>query len=152
MSTAHTFQPHVTVAAVTERDGRFLFVRESVHGRQVLNQPAGHVEDGESFIEAVIRETREETCWDFDPQGLVGLYRWRTQDRSKTFIRVCFHGPVTGFDEQATRDPVIDSVHWLSARELQQRQPEHRSPLVAACLADYLAGKRYPLDLLIDLS
>ena len=151
MSSSHTFQPHVTVAAVAERDGRFLIVREPIHGRMVLNQPAGHVEDGESFIAAVIRETKEETRWDFEPQGLVGLYRWRTPDRSRTFIRACFHGPVTGCDEHAVLDPAIDSVHWLSAQALQQRRQEHRSPLVPTCLNDYLAGKRYPLDLLTDL-
>ena len=148
---AHTFFPHVTVAAVAERAGRFLIVREPVRGRMALNQPAGHVEDGESFVEAVIRETKEETGWAFAPEGLVGLYRWRTLDRSQTFVRVCFHGRAVAPDERAVLDPVIDSVHWLSAAQLHGRAEECRAPLVLACLDDYLAGKRYPLDLLGDL-
>ena len=145
------FHPHATVACIAERHGRFLMVREPVRGNMVLNQPSGHLEDGESLMEAVIRETREETRWGFMPQGLVGVYRWRIQDGSMTFLRVCFHGQVTEHDENLSLDPAIDSVHWLTADQLRARSAQCRSPMVLTCLEDYLAGKRYPLELLVDL-
>lgn len=146
------WKPRLTVAAIIEQWGRFLLVEETIDGKVVLNQPAGHVEDGESIIDAVIRETLEETAWEFRPQSLVGLYRWVHPD-GDTYLRAAFHGEVvTHYPDQAL-DPDIDRVRWMKLSELQQAEAEDRfrSPLVMRCLRDYLAGRRYPLELLQDV-
>ena len=87
-----TWKPHMTVAAMIENEGRFLLVQENVSGKSVLNQPAGHLEDDETLIEAVIRETLEETAWHFQPESVTGIYRWRHPEKQKTFMRVTFAG------------------------------------------------------------
>lgn len=145
------FQPHLTVAAVVERDGRFLLVEEEVSGRQVLNQPAGHVEDGETLVAAVVRETHEETGWAFVPTAVLGVYRWREPDGGETFIRVAFRGELGAQLHPGPVDPDIDAVHWRSAAELAREALAPRSPLVKRCIDDYLAGCGYPLKVLVDL-
>lgn len=146
--------PHLTVAAVIERDGRYLLVEERVKGLLTLNQPAGHVEDGESLIEAVVREVREETAWEFAPESLVGIYRWRRSGPTDTFFRFCFAGRLIQHCTNAALDPDIIRTLWLTGAELDAEAARHRSPLVGRCMADYLAGRRYPLDLLqeVDLA
>jgi 8-oxo-dGTP pyrophosphatase MutT (NUDIX family) len=138
--------PRVTVAAVVEDSGRFLLVEESVRDGLRVNQPAGHLEDGESIIDAVIRETLEETAWHFVPQALVGVYRWRQPDHGDTYLRFAFCGTVQDHDPRRTLDPDIRRVLWLDRAALLERQA--RNPLVLRCVDDYLAGRRYPLDLL----
>ncbi len=113
-----------------------------------LNQPAGHLESGESLIEAVIRETQEETAWLFKPTALVGIYRWQHPVNNDTYIRYCFTGDVIQFDAEQELDPDIHQAFWLNQKQLQRRQLEMRSPLVMDCFNDYLAGQRYPLTLL----
>jgi ADP-ribose pyrophosphatase YjhB (NUDIX family) len=141
------WKPSVTVAAVVERDGRFLLVEENIDGRLVLNQPAGHLDPGESLIAACRREVLEETAHHFEPQALVGVYRWHFAKKDKTFIRFLFSGRVTGVEDGRELDKGIVRAPWLTATEIDARKSDHRSPLVAQCMADYLAGKRYPLDL-----
>ena len=141
-----SFKPSVTVAAVIERDGNFLLVRERIDGRLVINQPAGHLDRGESLLEACRREVLEETAHRFEPTGLVGIYRWRYEPKDRTFLRFCFRGTVLG-EENRPLDRQIVGLQWLSARELAARRAEHRSPLVQKCVEDYVAGRRYPLDI-----
>lgn len=141
--------PRVTVASILEREGRFLLVEESVGGRLVLNQPAGHLEDDESLLAAVVRETREETAWAFIPEALVGVYRWRTRD--KTFLRFVFCGRAGGHDPHQVLDPDINRALWLSWEELRAGHHEMRSPLVLRCLEDYRDGQRFPLELVQDV-
>ena len=139
------WKPSVTVAAVIEREGRFLFVQERSEGRLVLNQPAGHLDPGESLLEACRREVLEETAHRFDPAGLVGVYRWHYAPKDVTFLRFCFHGTV-GQKDDSPLDREIVALHWLSVDELQRRKAEHRSPLVQKCVEDFLAGNDFPLD------
>lgn len=145
------FQPHLTVAAVAERAGRFLVVEELVGGERVINQPAGHVDDAESLLDAVRRETLEETGWRFEPLTLVGLYRWRHPGNGETFIRATFGGELGGQVHASPPDGQILATHWLSREELGNGQWQLRSPLVTRCIDDYLADRRYPLSLLVDL-
>ncbi len=136
-----------TVAAIAEHDGRFLVVQERAARRIVLNQPAGHLEDGESLADAVIRETREETGRRFEPQALIGLYLWRGPSE-RTVLRVAFAGTVGERDEMIPLDRAILRTLWLGRAELAARSAELRSPLVLRCIDDYLQGARYPLALL----
>jgi len=142
--------PSVTVAAVIEREGRFLFVEEDYDGRRVLNQPAGHLDPGESLIHACTREVMEETAHHFAPTSLVGIYRWYYAPRDITFLRFTFAGELGGFEAGRALDKEIVATHWLSREALVARSAEHRTPLVLQCLDDYLAGRRYPLGLLVD--
>jgi 8-oxo-dGTP pyrophosphatase MutT (NUDIX family) len=140
------WRPSVTVAAVIERDGRFLFVEERIDARLVLNQPAGHLDPGESLVDACRREVMEETAHRFEPEGLVGVYRWHYAPKDVTFLRFCFTGKILG-QEQRPLDKEIVALHWLTPDELKKRNAEHRSPLVQKCVDDFLAGRRYPLAL-----
>lgn len=146
------WKPRLTVAAVIERNHQFLMVEETIAGRSTVNQPAGHVEDGESILDAVIRETFEETAWKFQPQYLLGIYRWVHED-GDTFIRASFAGSVTDFDPGHSLDPDIDAARWLTMSELAQaeQQGRLRSPLVMRTISDFHAGKRFPLELLQDV-
>ncbi|HKK04612.1 MAG TPA: NUDIX hydrolase [Gammaproteobacteria bacterium] len=145
------WKPHVTVAAVAERDGRFLLVEEEIEGRLVINQPAGHLDPGESLVDAVVRETLEETAWHFRPTALVGVYRWVNPDNDATFVRFTFAGQVADHEPQRPLDKEIRRVLWLGPDELDARADQLRSPLVRRAIDDYRAGRRYPLDLLLDL-
>ena len=140
------WKPSVTVAAVIERDGRFLFVEERIDGRLVLNQPAGHLDPGESLLAACRREVLEETAHRFEPEGLVGVYRWHHAAKDVTFLRFCFMGKILGSERRAL-DKEIVQLHWLTVDELRKRSHEHRSPLVQKCVDDFLAGRRFPLQL-----
>ena len=142
------WRPSVTVAAILERDGRFLFVEEMQEGRRVLNQPAGHLDPEESLLAACAREVMEETAHRFEPTALVGIYRWYYKPADVTFLRFCFSGSLFEFDTTRTLDKEIVALHWLTPAELKQRSAMHRSPLVQQCLDDHLAGKRFPLDVL----
>jgi len=141
------WKPSVTVAAVIERGGRFLLVEERIDDRLVLNQPAGHLDPGESLEAACRREVMEETAHPFEPRALVGIYRWNYAKKDVTFLRFCFTGEVADPLARAL-DKEIVRLHWLTPAELDARRADHRSPLVAKCVADYLAGQRYPLDIL----
>lgn len=139
------WKPSVTVAAVVERDGRFLLVEEEAGGRIVYNQPAGHWEPGESLVEACAREAMEETAYEFRPGALLGWYTWRQPETGRTFVRVAFTGDVGAHYPEQPLDDEIRRALWLSVAEIRALQAQHRSPLVMACIEDYLAGARYPL-------
>lgn len=146
------WKPNVTVAAVIERAGAFLLVEERVKGAAVLNQPAGHLEAHESLIDAVARETLEETAWRFSPRALVGVYRCPHPSNESIYLRFAFSGVVETHDAERRLDHGILRALWLSAGEIRDQRYRHRSPLVMACIDDYLAGKRYPLDMLTHFS
>ena len=139
------WRPSATVAAVVERDGRFLLVEERIDGRMVLNQPAGHLDPGESLIAACRREVLEETAHRFEPTALVGIYRWIYAPRNITFLRFCFRGRLEGIEDRPL-DRQIAAVHWLSREELAHRSDDHRSPLVQRCVDDFVAGRQFPLE------
>jgi len=139
-------KPDVTVAAVTEHDGHFLVVEERVNRRLVFNQPAGHVEAGESLLNAIIREVREETAWLFRPEALIGVYLWRNPSSGRTTMRFAFGGAVVEHRADQPLDRGIVGTHWLTRADLQQREGRLRSPLVLRCIEDYLLGKRAALE------
>ena len=138
--------PDITVAAVTENDGRFLVVEERINRRLVFNQPAGHVEHGETLLAAVVREVQEETAWKFQPHALLGVYLWRNPSSGRGYMRFAFTGSVMDHDAEQPLDRGIVGTHWLSRADLIQREPRLRSPLVMRCIEDYLGGTRMPLE------
>jgi ADP-ribose pyrophosphatase YjhB (NUDIX family) len=142
--------PELTVAAVVERQGRFLIVEERVNRRIVFNQPAGHVEAHEALVDAVIRETLEESAWKFVPEALVGIYLWTSADNERSFLRVAFCGSVRD-QQQQPLDAGILRAHWLTRNQLIGYGSRLRSPMVLRCVDDYLSGARYPLTLLHHL-
>jgi len=143
------WRPSVTVAAVVERGGRFLLVEEIANGQRVLNQPAGHLDPGESLVQAVVRETLEETAHRITPTALLGIYRWRYDKEDEvTFLRFAFLGRVDGVEEGRKLDNEIIAAVWLTPAELAARRAEHRSPLVQQCVDDCLAGRSFALDVL----
>jgi len=144
------WKPHVTVAAVIEKNGQFLMVEELIDGQIVINQPAGHLEPGESLTQASIRETLEETAWQFQPEYLLGIYRWQHADQS-TFLRFAFTGTNTIHDTSRQLDPAILQALWMDVDTIKSKKTCLRSPMVLLCIQDYLQGKRYPLDLLTSL-
>ncbi len=143
--------PHVTVAAVVERNGRFLMVKERIGGRIVVNQPAGHLEARESLVAAVRREMLEETGWKFEPCALVGVYRWVSSANDTTYLRFAFSGSVDHHDTTRPLAPEIECVVWMTPAEIRSARHMLRSPQVLATLDDYLRGRRYPLACLCDV-
>lgn len=137
------------MAAIIERNGRFLVVEETdgVHPEHVFNQPAGHVDPGETMLEAVVRETLEETGLDFTPQAFLGVYHLKAKN-GRDYLRSAFIGTVPEGTEAAPRDPVILACHWLTRDEIAARP---RSSVVLACIDHYLAGTRHPLSLVEHL-
>jgi 8-oxo-dGTP pyrophosphatase MutT (NUDIX family) len=113
----------------------------------VLNQPAGHLDPGESLVAACRREVLEETAHRFEPTALVGIYRWHYAAKDVTFLRFCFKGRLDGTEDRPL-DKEIVALHWLAPAELEKRKAEHRSPLVQKCVEDFLAGRHYPLEIL----
>ena len=142
------WKPHVTVAAIAEKDGKFLIVEEMVDGQLMYNQPAGHLESGESLIEAVIRETYEETAWTFQPEALVGIQLWRHPVHSESFLRFSFCGSCYDHRPEQALDEGIKQALWLSREELFDINHKLRSPMVLRTIDDYLEGRRYSMDIL----
>jgi ADP-ribose pyrophosphatase YjhB (NUDIX family) len=147
------WKPRVTVAAVVEDEGKFLLVEEDTGQvpHTVFNQPAGHLEEGESLINAVIRETLEETGYDFTPTALVGIYRWIEPESGETFLRFCFTGTADQYYPDHPLDDGIVGPRWLTMKEISELGESLRSPLVKHCIEDYQAGRRVPLTLLQDI-
>ncbi|HUW98106.1 MAG TPA: NUDIX hydrolase [Acidiferrobacter sp.] len=141
---------HVTVAAVVEREGRFLCVEEEIGGQLVINQPAGHLEANESLLEAVVRETYEESAWVFIPQAVLGIYRY-TSHSGVSYLRFAFTGTVTEHHPDQPLDTGIRRALWLSWPELVQCRPQHRGPQVSRAIEDYRRGRFAPLETLVDL-
>jgi 8-oxo-dGTP pyrophosphatase MutT (NUDIX family) len=147
----HTFRPSVTVAAIIEREGRFLLIEEETSDGIRLNQPAGHLDPYESLEQAVIREVLEETAHEFIPEGLVGMYISRYHSKSRgsdvTYLRFTFCGKAGQEYDRPLDDGILRTM-WMTRDELVASQERHRSPMVLRCVDDYLAGKRTSLDLL----
>ena len=142
------WKPNVTVAAVVERDGRFLLVEEETDDGLRFNQPAGHLEPGESLITAAGREALEETAWRFTPTALVGVYQWPRPQGDITYLRFAFSGELGGHEAERQLDTGIVRAVWLTPAEIEASQARHRSPLIWQCVQDHIAGRRYPLDLI----
>ncbi len=143
-----TWKPNVTVAAVIERDGRFLLVEEETAQGLRFNQPAGHWEDNETLEAGTVREALEETAYDFNPEYLIGVYRWHAPESDITYLRFAFGGSLGAYHPERQLDEGIVRAAWLTIDEIRANQALHRSPLILRCIEDYLAGKRYPLELL----
>jgi NADH pyrophosphatase NudC (nudix superfamily) len=144
-------KPHVTVAAIVEHGGKFLLVEEEADGEVVLNQPAGHWDEGESLLQAVMRETLEETGWQFAPQALLGAYLWQNPRTQITYLRFAFTGRVQSDEPQRPLDNGILRTVWMTLEEIRQAQPRHRSPQVQRCVDDFLAGQHYPLSFINEV-
>jgi 8-oxo-dGTP pyrophosphatase MutT (NUDIX family) len=144
------WRPNVTVAAVVERDGRFLLVEEETSNGLQLNQPAGHLEPDESIATAVQREVLEETAYDFSPEQITGIYRWTKPDSDLTYLRFTFAGRLGQHYPDRSLDAGIVRALWMSREEVLDSVARHRTPLVVRCMEDYLSGKRYAIDALID--
>lgn len=151
------WKPNVTVAAVIERDGRFLLVEEHTSGGLKLNTPAGHLDPGESPAEGCAREALEETAHHFTPTALVGVYLARFQrpaaqpgtdgETDITYLRFAFAGTLGAFEPDRALDEGIVRTLWMDIDELRASVERHRSPLLLRCVEDYLAGQRHPLEL-----
>jgi len=139
---------HLTVAAIVESDNKFLIVREQSNGRSVLNQPAGHVEPGETIIEALLRETHEETGWRIEPKGVLSFSSYSSPHNNVTYYRISLCATPVELDNQAIVDTDILEVMWLDYDEIVNRQKDLRSPMVLDAIDDYRAGRIYPLALL----
>ena len=143
------WKPHVTVAVVVERQGRFLFVEEQTEDGIRINQPAGHLEADESIVEGAVREALEETAHEVVPEALVGIYRWAKPDTDVVYLRFAFAARSIAHHPDRPLDRGILRAIWLTPDELRAEHARHRSPLVMQCVEDHLAGRRYPLDLLV---
>jgi 8-oxo-dGTP pyrophosphatase MutT (NUDIX family) len=141
------WKPHVTVAAVVERGGRFLLVEEETDEGIQFNQPAGHLERDETLEQAAVRETLEETGYTFAPRFLVGVYHWRHPVKDITYLRFAFGGEITGHDAGRALDTGIIGPRWFTFDEIRANAGRHRSPMILACVEDWQAGRRYPLEL-----
>ena len=145
--TEPVWKPHVTVAALARRDDRFLLVREEVNGRIVLNQPAGHLDPGESFEQAVIRETLEETAHSFIPTGLLGIYRFVPDEGvAETHIRLAFVGEAGEWQDLPLDTGIIEPV-WMTLDEIEASRDRHRGPMVLQCVLDSIRKPAYPLEI-----
>lgn len=152
------WKPSTTVAAVIEQHGRFLLVEEHTLEGLRLNNPAGHLDPGESPAQGCARETLEETAYAFVPKALVGIYLSRFQREKPTsvgtvvddvtYVRFAFCGELGLFLTERALDKGIVRTLWLSADEMRRSAAQHRSPLVLQCMEDYLLGRRYPMDLI----
>lgn len=139
---------HNTVACIVERDGYFLIVEETVNGQRVFNQPAGHLEPGESLIDAAVRETLEETGWHVELSGLVGIYQYNPAGSQEHFIRSCFAARPLRQDAWRELDEGIIRAVWMSPEELRKYRRRLRSPMVLGCVEDYLNNEHAPLSLI----
>ena len=143
-----TWQPHITVATIVEDNGRFLMVEEHKAGRNVLNQPAGHLDPDETLIEAAVRETLEETGWDVEPTGVLGIYLYTAPSNGVTYQRVCFIAKALKHHPDYQLDDGIVGARWLTREELIEQREHWRSELIMRCIDDYLDGKRFDLELI----
>ncbi|MEM1092863.1 MAG: NUDIX hydrolase [Pseudomonadota bacterium] len=142
------FKPHTTVATIVENDGRFLFVEERVRGELVINQPSGHLEAGESLLQAARRETLEETGCGVEPSSLVGIYQWQDPSSGRCFLRFTFAAALRSHDPTARLDDGIERIRWLTQAELESQALPLRSPVITRSLVDYATEPHGALRLL----
>lgn len=149
---SHRWTPHVTASAVIERDGRYLLVEEQTFDGLRFNNPSGHLEPGETPLEAVVREALEETARPFQPTHLVGVYMTRLRrpalGEDVTYLRLAFSGTVGETVPGLTLDAGIERTVWMTLDELRGCGERHRSPMVLRCIEDHAAGVRHPLSVL----
>lgn len=145
-----TWHPHITVATIVEDHGRFLFVEEIKAGKRVLNQPAGHLEAGETLREAALRETLEETGWKVELTGVVGIYLYTAPSNGVTYQRVCFSARALRHHPERALDDGIVAAPWLSRDELAAEPQRWRSELVLRCIDDYLRAPPFSLEVVRD--
>ncbi|MDP1757956.1 MAG: NUDIX hydrolase [Pseudohongiella sp.] len=161
-----TWYPHKTVAVVVEQlplgdvlnsatlpalPRRFLMVEEIVQGQQVFNQPAGHLDPGETLFQAAVREALEETAWHVELSAFLGLYQYISPENNECYIRSCFIAKALHFDESRALDKDIVAAHWMTLDEIIARKSQLRSPVVLAVLEDYCKGQHFPLDVIKTL-
>jgi ADP-ribose pyrophosphatase YjhB (NUDIX family) len=146
-----SWTPHATVAAIIEQNGRFLMVEEISNGKLVINQPAGHVEEGESFETATLRETLEETGCHVELTALVGLYIAKGEENGITYHRLCYAANLLQQNPNAQLDKEIVRTRWMTREELVAEKSALRSPMVLACIDDYLDNQRIPLSFVRQL-
>ncbi|WP_101757073.1 NUDIX hydrolase [Oceanicoccus sp. KOV_DT_Chl] len=144
------WQPHVTVATIVEQDGKFLLVEELCNNELVFNQPAGHLDPNETLAQAAIRETMEETGWTVELIGVVGVGLYTSPHNDTTYHRTTFHAKAVAHDAQQPLDEGIQQAVWMSYEEVLAVADRMRSPMVIRTIEQYLAGHRYPLDLVYD--
>jgi 8-oxo-dGTP pyrophosphatase MutT (NUDIX family) len=142
---------HIVVATVVQRDGHFLFVEEQIAGATVLNQPAGHWEEGETLFEAAVRETLEETGWEVGLTAFLGLYEFKPVELDYGFLRVAFLAKPLHHHPERPLDTGIERAVWLTPDQLRTDAARHRSPMVQACVDDALAGRDFPLAIVQHL-
>ena len=145
------WKPNTTVAAIIEQEGRFLMVEENTTEGVRINQPAGHLDEGETLLQGVTRETLEETAHDFTPTELLGIYLWQRPAKDITYLRFAFVGTIGAHHPELSLDDGIIRAVWMTIEELRASQAIHRSPQVLKCVEDYLAGQRFPLAVLSHL-
>ena len=143
-----TWLPHITVATIVEDNGKFLMVEELKGGRAVLNQPAGHLDPNETLTEAAVRETLEETGWDVEATGIVGIYLYTAPSNGVTYQRVCFAAKPRRHHPERQLDDGIVGPCWMTREQLLGEAERWRSELVLRCIDDYLSGHRHPLSLI----
>ena len=145
-----TWKPHATVAVVVEDDqGRFLLVEEVSGGKVVFNQPAGHIEENEAILDAVRRETLEETGWEIEPVYFLGVYTYKAPANGVTYYRFCYAAKAIRHATDEL-DTGIIGPHWLTPEEIRELGDQLRSPLVLQCIEDYRNGRKFPLDVVVD--
>ena len=143
------WHPHVTVAAIAQSDHKYLLVKERIHGRSVINQPAGHLEKNETLQEAVIRECLEETGWKYEPQGLVGIY-YMLNRAGVSYLRFAFYGTLVEQVASRELDAQIEQVIWLDRAALAKNRKFLRNQIVLKCIEDFESGKRLPDDAILQ--
>jgi len=151
MQTVELWKPNTVVATIVERDDRFLLVEEEADGQAVFNQPAGHLDAGETLLDAARRETLEESGWHVEPVDLVGIYLVAPPGKDITYLRFCFRARALSHDATRALDKEIIRAVWMTREEIVAARARHRSPLVMRCIDDAIAGQRFPLTLIHDL-
>jgi ADP-ribose pyrophosphatase YjhB (NUDIX family) len=144
------WQPHVTVATVIEKDGKYLLVEERCNGALVFNQPAGHLDPDETLEQAAVRETFEETGWHVDLQGVVGVALYTSPHNQVTYHRTTFYATAVSHDTEQPLDDGIEQAVWMSYEEMLNNSDRMRSHLVIKCIEQYQQGHRYPIGLVFE--
>lgn len=153
-----SWYPHKTVAVIVEHPQtdasqaaatrRFLMVEEQVNGQQVFNQPAGHLDPGETLFQAAAREALEETAWQVELTGFLGLYQYISPENNECYIRSCFTARALAHHDELALDKDITAAHWMTLDEIRSKGSQLRSPVVLKVLEDYCAGQLYPLSVI----